>query len=218
VSMATEAAKITDWVTAISAAISALSIVFLAFQTWLARRQLVDDHERSRRQTAVDLMATWTERLDQSTSATRKFVQALSREDTLKIVNRDPLTVPESKRSDLLGCLTAVPKAEAGLIQLDVHEVSKLRWQMLTYLNTLECVLTALHHNIADEQIMSAEFGYLVDPTKGDDACKDFRDAAGGRAAFPAIYEFIRDLEKKREDLANKRDGTADRKQKLGVL
>jgi hypothetical protein len=43
---------------------------------------------------------------------------------------------------------------------------------------------------------LKEEFKYLLEPTKGTFLLKNLRTAAGGNDAYPAIEEFIRELEK----------------------
>jgi hypothetical protein len=192
-----------DWVTAISTAVSTTAILLIGAQTLLLRKQIREDHERSRRDRAVDLILQWTERLQLETSSARKLVEALSEQQCISLSNIEPLDIPVKLKSLVETCLalssTDQPKEENGVIRLQEKHVAVIRWQVVQYLNTLEAITAAWRHNVADREVLVEQFGYLVDSTKGYSALEKFRVAAGGRDVFPAIADFAEKLKERRE-------------------
>jgi len=217
------APAITDWITAVAALISAAAVILIWKQTAHARRQVDElirqnehaaqqvkllerevgfDHERSRRENAVNMILRWAENMQQESTSARKFVESLDEHLTLKLYREEPLKLelrPDTTRY-LNTCLSPGGMAahirfdEAGE-QIEVSEaaVSFIRWQAIKYLNTLEAVLTTWRHNVADRDIIREQFKYLVNPQKGYNAMAKFREAMGGQN-FPAIAAFIKEL------------------------
>ncbi|QNP59465.1 hypothetical protein [Paenacidovorax monticola] len=133
---------ITDWVTAVSAMVSAIGVVFAARQLQLSRQQFLDDHARSRREVAVQLFADWAKNLDRRATSARKFVQELSQEEVKCIFNSEELSIDSKHAGRLAAALRESPPAEdGGKIRLSVEISSEIRWQLVTYLNNLEAVL-----------------------------------------------------------------------------
>lgn len=199
--------SITDWITAVAGLISAGAIVLLWRQTSHTAKQ-VDllaedisfDHERSRRENAVNLIHRWIDTLPREMSATRKLVESLTAEEARLLNNEKALTLKVSPerlsftqvylRQANYNCEIDEARKE---ITIPAEAVSWLRWQAVKYLNTLESIMGAWHHGIADKEIIAEEFGYLLDEQRGYDAMEKFRGAIGHHA-FPAINAFIEHL------------------------
>lgn len=62
----------------------------------------------------------------------------------------------------------------------------------------LESVMTAWNLNIVDRQEIEDQFQYLYNPERGWDVLESFREAAGGRNAYPNIEKFIQELKDRR--------------------
>ena len=93
--------------------------------------------------------------------------------------------------------------ATAGKIQLDVAEVIELRCFITKYLNLLEAIMLAWHHDSADREMLASEFRYFV---LGSGDMKEVRaafdradevDIDPTRAAYPAISAFIAYMSKR---------------------
>lgn len=58
--------------------VSAIANVAMAFGIYFAWKQLRTDHERSRREIAIHLIASWASTLTQRASAARKLVETFN--------------------------------------------------------------------------------------------------------------------------------------------
>lgn len=94
-------------------------------------------------------------------------------------------------------------QAESGSIQLELSEVTKLRWTIISYLNLLESILVAWHHEIVDKGIIEKQFAYIFSPENGYDGLENFRKAAGGAKSYPVIYKFIEHLKNGSQQLGD---------------
>lgn len=183
------AENIASWITAIATAISSLAILAAI---WIYRK----DHDRSRRQNAVSLIADWSRGLKQNASIAKTFVESLSVDQTKQLWNQKPFKVSKDKEVLLKACLSGVLlkpilKIDGDSISLDIAEVSAIRWLVVSYLNQLESILSAWRHNVADREIIEEEFNYLVS-SDSYQILKDFRNAEKGVNTFPAIDEFVK--------------------------
>jgi len=200
------------WINAIASCIAATagiitasSILLIWKQVKLLQAQITDDHERSRRDTAVKFGFEWATRIKQTSAQCRHFVDGLSFEQASDLFHQKPFKVPSEKKSMLVGCLVGVTdesalKEENGFIQLREKDVAHIRWQVITDLNLLETILSAWHHSIADKDIIMEEFHYLISREKGHTILKNFRDAAGGNDVFPSIAQFVKAIDKQRAE------------------
>jgi hypothetical protein len=184
-----------EWVTAVGTVVTALGIVFVWRQTRILFRQFQDDHKRARREKSVELITNWTKNLQRGVSAARKFAERLDDNQTRALFAEETFHVVPALRGLLQACLSSlnvtVPEAKGGMIELDQETVSLVRWQLVSYLNSLEAIMSAWRHNVAERAMIEEEFRFLIDERRGEAAVARFRQAAGGSAAYPAIGQFI---------------------------
>lgn len=190
---------VSDWITAIASVISALSIVFVGIQTKLLLKQIRSDHERSRRERAVEIIREWSNGIQRESSAARKFVETLDEMQIKALVNIKPFAVERNAELFLKACVGDEHKGvkfEENKISLDTGAVSLVRWYVMRYLNGLECVMVAWRHNAADQEIIKEEFSYLFKQIPGD--LVNLRKECDSLHSFPALEEFIETYRDKR--------------------
>jgi hypothetical protein len=188
--------------------ISAVANIFIALGVGLAWWSFRGDHERSRREKAIELISQWALNMNKRGSAARKLVETLDREKSKLLFNQEPLEIGKKHIGLLRAALEAkVNKIEGDEITLDENQSSELRWQVVTYLNNLESVLSAWRHNIVDREIITEQFRYLVSKTEGHYILEEFRVVAGGSHTYPAIQEFVEHIktELNKSDKSGKR-------------
>ncbi len=180
------AIDIATWIIAISGTVAASTIaVYYA--------QYKSDHERSRREKAVDLILEWSKNLNEKSSIARKFAETLDAQKSLSLFKQEPFEI-DSKSLELFFGYIGKKKEEGNdKYKLTFEEVTKVRWDVIKYLNVLESILSAWRHNIADNEMIREQFKYLVKPSEGHDVLKEFRKAAEN--SYPAIDEFVSKLE-----------------------
>jgi len=145
----------------ISSVITASSIFFFAQQTRLLRQQLKEDHDRSRRQQAIVMVTQWADTIQQSCGSARKLADALTESENELISKEAAITISVDKAELVRYCLTdKVPASrlaeitKTGKILLSSQETSLIRWQLIRYLNRLECILAAAKSGVADEEMV----------------------------------------------------------------
>lgn len=194
--------SITDWIIAVATCIGALSVLYAARQATLLKEQISADHERSRRQVAVDLIWRFTELM--SGTAATDFVEGLATEVVRSIVNCESTVVriDERQQNALRVCLkgTSLVVPQIGEVTLSRDIVGTVQTDALRYLSIVESVLLAWLHNVADRKMIEDQLAYLFDATKGRNCLKAFRAAAGGARIFPATAAFELELAKRVED------------------
>lgn len=180
--------------------ISAVANIFIALGVGLAWWSFRGDHERSRREKAIELISQWALNMNKRGSAARKLVETLDHEKSKSLYKQEPLKI-DKKHIGLLRAALEVEVKESSEndITLDETQSSELRWQVVTFLNNLESVLSAWRHNVADKEIISEQFRYLVSPTEGHYILEEFRIVAGGNHTYPAIKEFVDYINKELE-------------------
>jgi len=208
--------EIAELVTALGAAVTAAGVlllwkqidllkeqaVLLKDQVIALKNQAVADHDRSRRENAINYLFEWSRGLFQSASLARRLAEGLTEQQTLELIHERPLRLSAEKKNLVLGVLSKVPQEglleQNGEITLKEREVSDVRWQLVRYLNILESIFAAARHNVADKDILIEEFGFLHSPTEGFHLLKKFRDAMGADS-YPALMELDEELEQRRK-------------------
>lgn len=187
------------WVGAIANVVIALGVIVAVFQFLMSKKQLQKDHERSRRERAVELIQTWTTQINQKATLARKLIECLDESQVKAIYNQESVKLDKKHLNLVHGCLieNGIQENEE-LITLQEKQSSEIRWLVVSYLNSLESVLSAWHYGIADEEIIETEFSYLVSPTKGYFILEKFRRASGGVDSYPAIQAFVDKISKKK--------------------
>lgn len=184
--------RLPEWITAIATVVTSASVFFL----W---RQIVDDHDRTRRDNAIKLTFEWAKQLHRSGSLARKLVETFTFEQALRLASQESLSVELSKKDMVIGCLSkplsSVLTEDSTQVVLNVEHVSELRWQIISYLNTLEAILCSYRHGMADKSILEEQFRYLVSPEQGHYILREFRKAVGGAKSYPAIQNFVEVIE-----------------------
>ena len=179
-----------EWITAVATFITAFTVI-------IAWKQITADHERSRRERAVELVFEWAKSLSPRASISRKFAETLNKEETLSLHKQESFGVDEKYKLLLVGCLEEKEenfKVEDKKINLTVNQVVKIRWELISYLNKLESILLAWRHNVADKDIIEEQFKYLIRLEDGHELLPEFISASGD--GYPSIKEFAEHLKK----------------------
>lgn len=192
----------------IAAWISAVANIFIALGVGLAWSSFRGDHERSRREKAIELISVWALNMNKRGAAARKLVETLDKERSKSLFNQEPLKINKKHIGLLQAALESKVEEPTGdNITLSELQSSELRWQIITFLNNLESVLSAWRHNVADKDIITEQFRYLLSTTDGHYILQEFRVAAGGNQSYPAIQEFVKHIKEElnKENTSGKR-------------
>jgi hypothetical protein len=177
--------------------ISAIANVFTAVGIGLAWWSFRGDHERSRREKAIELISLWALNMNKRVSAARKLVEALDEASIRSLFSQEPFSINKKHIGLLQAALESrIDEQSTNEIHLDETKSSELRWQIITFLNNLESVCSAWRHNVADKEIIAEQFRYLVSPTEGHYILEKFRIISGGNHTYPAIEEFVNQLKR----------------------
>ncbi len=188
-----------NWIVATASSISAVGV-------YVIYKQLKADHERSRREKAVELIQTWAIQLNKKASLARKLVENLNQEQVRAIYDQEQINLDKKHLEMTKGCLTenfylnrhGVSLGGDESFTLQASDSSEIRWLIVSYLNLLESILVAWHNGIADEEIIENQFQYLVVPEKGQLILEEFRNAAGGTNVYPSISAFALKIQQKK--------------------
>ncbi len=174
-----------SWISAISEVVIALGLV-------LTYWQFRADHARSRRERAVSLVSDWANSVLQRASSARKLTERLNTEQTRALWNQESFKIEEK----LFGLVDSAlertaPPPDGGMITLSEEQSAEIRWQVVSYLNKLEVVLAAWRHNVADREMLSEQFHFLVSPKQNHYILERFRDVSGQANTYPSIADFV---------------------------
>jgi hypothetical protein len=204
------------WITAI-AALGGVGVLFIAIaqlktatkqiaiasnQLNATIKQISADHARSRNEKAIELLVQWSTNLNRRGSIARKFAEKLNFEQSKCLFAEESFEVDIGCVSLVVGCLSEIDEErldeweQAKIVSLSQSEAAEIRWEVVSYLNTLETILVAWRHNVADREIITEQFGYLVSPKDGLGLLSNFRQAAGDRSTFPGISDFVEAVSK----------------------
>jgi hypothetical protein len=127
--------------------VAAFSVPLILWQTWLIRKQVFADHERSRRELTRHTIREWDRMVAPESSAADKLVAQLSLEQCRDIVAINPLKISDNFQPLAMVCLGDTKRIWGsglregdGFIELDQKSVTRLHFFVTGYLNALEIV------------------------------------------------------------------------------
>jgi len=152
--------NLAEWATCVVALISA----------YLILSQLKNDHERSRRQLATEMMFVWARSQKSETSSVRNFVRNLSLQECQFLVEMTPFHVSNTQEHINLLNASLEPKfshfdistiTNGNIIKVEGQYLAHIRSVAIDYLNTLESILSAWHSGTASRKIIEEQFVFL---------------------------------------------------------
>lgn len=176
------------------------SIDQVSAQVDLAKSAYTESHELERRKTAIHLIRDWVDFLHKNGTGAKAFAETLDFQNTKLLWQEKQLDIPLKLKAYLektvpsIGPIQTINESTARLTE---PQSSIIRREAVSYLNTIETVLAARRHGIADEEMLEEQFANLVAPSDGKQILVQLRNIAGGVSAFPSIEEFVREIEQK---------------------
>jgi len=197
-------ADILEIVRTIAGVVSATAIVIAVHQFLLARRQFElqrrvweSQHERARREKAIEIVRTFTQSLTAQWSSTHKLVERLETDQLKDLDDGKPFSIAVVEKSDVQA---ALPNASLDIrdnrIHLTGEQSYQLRYQALDVLNNAEIVFQAWQRDVADPTIIEQEMRFLYQPDDPHPTTlmQRYRNIFHGERYYPALYRFIAHL------------------------
>lgn len=190
---------------ALGVSITAWQLIAARQQVDLLRRQIADDHERSRCSEAIRAISEWTRSLDKAQPSTRVLVNTFSIDQCQKLKQRVPFMI-DACHAKLLEHILQGTLDENDLhrmsqsttpILLNEKYLSHIYYLAAAHLNSLEVCLQHWVLGTADREVIESELRYLVNPERNEYVLENFRIALGGALAYPAIDAFVAHLKDK---------------------
>lgn len=193
--------------------IAADQLKISAEQNRITTEQLVADHERSRRERAIDVLARWADSLDKAHPSARTLVESFSLEHCQKLKDKEGFKISSEKEELVKNVLHGYieedpPKIDGDHLILDDNHASHIYFLCISHLNSLEIALQSWLVNVADEKILEDELQYLIKPEKRYFVLEKLREVLGGKECYPAIHEFV-------EHIKDKKNGGSGRRGKI---
>lgn len=183
--------------------VAAIACGVYIWQAILTRRQIEDDYERSRRERTIDLLLDWFERLEYSNSTARKFAENIDDISLKAIWNNTEFKIQNTEQNKkYLKILFPKEKFDdKKTFEINALQSSKIRWNLISYLNVLEAILASWVNDTADRELIEEEFKYMFDHDDG--TLKRFRNLSAG--SYPCIDLFEEDMLKKSKSSLHKK-------------
>jgi hypothetical protein len=169
-------------------------------------KEAFEDHERSRREKAIDLLFEWARTPDEAGSDARRFCQKLSL-DQIKhlyafkeVIDESPQTLMvDAKYRVLLNRATSrlhkasndgttAAKSRLESITLTQEELLHIRWNLIGYFNLIEAILSAWIHETANKSMIEKEFKFLYENEETVSLIMNFREASDDSCHALAIF------------------------------
>lgn len=185
-----------------------VSAILIVLQIFLLKKQIKEGHEERRRENTIRIMENWCVSVKKDTCIAEQVARKLNQEQCKKLYKQKPFTVSKEIKTEICRfcplnyeeCENCSLKKDDTEYLLDGKILTELRWHVITYLNTLETVMTAWHIGAVDREIIEEQFQFLTDADKGM-SLAEFRHSAGG---YPMIEEFIDEIKKGKTKNAKK--------------
>lgn len=176
--------RIQAWASVVSAA----GILQIGLLVW----QIYEDHDRSRKSTALESLRTWANSQPPNANQCLKFMAGLNQEDFEKVANREPPD-PMTKEShaQALRCL-ADSDARDSHIQGNVltrKGSSAIAGRVMTALNADENVILGHRHKVGDTSIIFEQLRNAV--AEEDYMIIRKLEKMKNKEVYPAIKQFL---------------------------
>lgn len=189
-----------EWITAIASLISSVSVILIIIQIYISKKQKSDEYEIKRREKAVDIIMYWHEHLDERNCLSRKFAETLDKKTLKNIIDKKDFMIDDdSSNREYIKSIFNIDDEKINSLKKDNHIYidssfsTKLRWQLIEYLNLLEGVVSAWKYKVVDEELIEAEFKYMFEDE--NTALKNVRELFTND--YPCIDEFDEAMKKK---------------------
>ena len=147
----------------------------------------------------------WDHTLARSSTLARKLVENFNFEQSKQLLNQEAITNLDIKYKNSF--LTIFPDLEkqgqegieigdGNFFTLKKEYSGLLRWEIISYLNNLETVLSSWAHNVCDKKMIAEQFEYLVSTQNNHFLLEHFRQACGS-SSYPCISKFITELKER---------------------
>jgi hypothetical protein len=199
-------------IAAMASVFGALCSLATILSLFLFKKQITSDHDRSRRERAADLMECWVTSQDPTNREVvfgLQLLQTLTHEQSVALWNRQQFQIDPKyqnvldsyRASSILPCRKGTQTAPAkasreNQLMLRETEVLMLRRLAISMLNKLELIASEWHNNIADREIIEAEFIKVFSPEEGHYYMDKFREVSG---IYPSIREICQHIEKNKQ-------------------
>jgi hypothetical protein len=193
---------VTLWILIATAAVAAVSGLLV----WL---QLRADHERSRRELAVNLLREWTTSQEIETASAIRLVRLLNTEQCTKLAGRESFQLDYTTEhlELVLACLEyRFPKIKkdkafkkiSGNTPIYVNSTyaAYIRFRAVGYLNLLEAIMASWYESVAKPNIIEGQFRFLRSGREADLATlRDALEKINNADPFPCITKFVENMQ-----------------------
>ena len=183
--------------------INALSIIVLVYQAKLLKEQIVKTHEQARRDRTIEILSNWCQSISNVNGFVEKIENLLTEEQCRALYNRLAFTVsgqPKELICDFCKSegLHACDQCDhASSLEVSKMLLSKIRWSMVSYLNSTETVALAWQEGIVQRDVIESEFDYLYNTQTGYTLLQKLRSCTHQGNAYPAIEALCNRIKEK---------------------
>ena len=191
-----------QWIGTIANLVAACAVFFAIKQLTMQRKAWADEHERSRREKAIELISNFNDKFGKEWSATRRLVEKLTQEQLLKMDEGEPFDIDGKYGKFVVGALPgAFPSSAAPTYAINSEQSYQLRFQALEILNATEIICEAWESDVANTRIVERQLLFLYDPNAKEptDLMHTYRRLMDDDDNFPSITNYIRVQKEKRK-------------------
>lgn len=196
-------------------ALAHVAIVVGIIGVLAAWRQFRADHERSRREKAIEYIFVWVQNLDRRATLARKLVETFNQRQAKALIDQKAFKIDDDHGPLIDGVFDTPVELESGKYKITEAMSAELRWIIVSYINNLEAIMAAWYYHVADRKIIAEQFAYLISPSDGHFILEEFRTAANNARHYPAISAFVRSYKASSEETLAGKDSAwrpADRR------
>ena len=182
-----------ELISALANVVIATGVIIGIRQVKLLAFEIKADHDKSRREMAIELISQWANTSDELSVGLCAFVESLNANGCEALWNKHELSVD----ADHAGFLSQFSKAElpisGAIVKLDSDSTRRVRSYIVDHLNRLEAISCAWRYNVADQEMLEEEFKSIL-LHGGDIVMNNFVSRTG---IYPSLKLMTQALQKK---------------------
>lgn len=185
-------------ITMIATLITSITAFIAIAQLSIMKNSFIQDHERSRREKAIEYIFEWVRYTSDGTAA-KGLVERLDEKQCTKLWKEQEFEVDVKYKNYLERGIKDFGVTEistsGNTIIIDCNQSALIRKRVIAYLNMTEMVIASAYNCVADKDIIMAEFSPLVCEEKNIHLLANLRKVAGGKTTYPYIEKFVKEVE-----------------------
>lgn len=151
-----------ELISALANLVIATGVIIGIRQVKLLAFEIRADHDKSRREMAIELISQWANTTDEKSIGLCAFVESLNSNGCEALWNKHELSVDAAHAGFLSKFSNTELPVSGAVVKLDSESAKRVLSHIIHDLNRLEAIACAWRYNVADQEMLEEEFKSII--------------------------------------------------------